>query len=385
MSASEAEVRRQTKRGARLLNASTARSRAMLFVAVFFTASAAGILFDVPRTAHTPLWSFAIYVVFSGVIGVGYIFASLWDLRLIPVLIGLNVALSMFGRWATAAARVSVLAPAEQHARLVLDTVACFICVALGYIFFVRFIHVMASSNSRLQTEMALARGIHEALVPTVCGQSGHVNYYGRSQASGAMGGDLVDVFEGPDGTTFYLVDVAGHGVGAGVLMAMLKSVARAALADGATLETLLNGLNRTVRELGNPGTFATCACLHISHSGQAHYALAGHLPILQRRATSGNVAELFVGGPMLGLQERDHYESEVVDAVAGDDFLIISDGLTEVFQRDGREFGMEGVRVAAFSALPATPKDLAEKVIAGAARYGEQLDDQTVLFVRIT
>jgi hypothetical protein len=41
---------------------------------------------------------------------------------------------------------------------------------------------------------------IHDALVPTVSGRSGNAEYYGRSQASGAMGGDLVDVFEG--GTT---------------------------------------------------------------------------------------------------------------------------------------------------------------------------------------
>jgi stage II sporulation SpoE-like protein len=378
-------VRWQTKRGARLWEASTARSRVMLFGALFFTASTAGVLFDVPRTTHTPLWSFAIYVVLSGMIGVAYAFASLWDLRLIPLVMGLNIALSTFGYWATLAARATMLAPAEQHARLVLDAIACSAFVALGYVFFVRFIHVMAQSNSRLQTEMALARGIHEALVPTVYGQSDHTDYYGRSQASGAMGGDLVDAVEGAEGTTFYLVDVAGHGVGAGVLMAMLKSVARAALAGGATLEALLNGLNRTVHELGRPGTFATCACLRVSRSGQVHYALAGHLPILRRRAGSGDVSELRIGGPMLGLQEPERFESATVEAATGDLFLLLSDGLTEIFQRGGRELGMEGIKAVAFTDDPATPKELAERVIASAARYGQQLDDQTVLFVRIT
>jgi stage II sporulation SpoE-like protein len=378
-------MRWQTKRGARLWKATSARSRAMLFGALFFTASTAGILLDVPRTTHTALWSFALYVALSGAIGVAYAFASLWDLRLIPLVLGLNIALSAFGRWATAAARVTVLAPAEQHARLVLDAIACFFCVALGYVFFVRFIHIMARSNSGLQAEMALARGIHETLVPTVCGQADHADYYGRSQASGAMGGDLVDVFEGADGTTFYLVDVSGHGVGAAVLMAMLKSVARAALAGGATLEALLNGLNRTVHELGSPGKFATCACLHVSHTGQAHYALAGHLPILRRQARSGDVSQLRVGGPMLGLQDREQYESAIVEAAVGDVFVLLSDGLTEVFQRDGREFGMAGITAAAFADDATTPKELAERVIASAARHGQQLDDQTVLLVRIT
>lgn len=378
-------MRWQSKRGERLWKASSARSRVMFACAVFFTFSALGVLVDVPRPTHTPLWSFAIYVALFGAIGVAYVFGTLWDLRLIPAAIGLQIALSMFADWATEVARVTALAPAEQHARLVMDAIACFFFVIIGYTFFVRFIHIMVRSHARLQTEVTLAKGIHDALVPTVSGQSDHADYYGRSQASGAMGGDLVDVFEGSGGTTFYLVDVSGHGVGAGVLMAMLKSAARAALAGGATLPALLNGLNRTVHELGRPGTFATCACLHVSRSGQTHYALAGHLPILQRRASSGEVSELLVGGPLLGLQERGQYESVIVEAAAGDVFLLLTDGLTEVFQRDGREFGMDGIRAAAFADGPAAPKELAEKVIASAAHYGQQLDDQTVLFVRIT
>ncbi len=378
-------MRWQSKRGERLWNSTSARSRIMFACAIFFTFSALGVLVDVPRPTHTPLLTFAIYVAFFGAIGVAYVFATLWDLRLIPVAIALHVAISMFADWATAAARVATLAPAEQHTRLVMDAIGCFVFVMLGYTFFVRFIHVMVRGHARLQTEMVLAKGIHEALVPTVSGQSGHAEYYGRSQTSGAMGGDLVDVFEGPTGTTFYLVDVSGHGVGAGVLMAMLKSAARVALAGGASLPELLSGLNRTVHELGRPGTFATCACLHVNHSGQAHYSLAGHLPILRRRGSTGEVVELLAGGPMLGLQDRVEYESAIAEAAAGDIFLLLTDGLTEVFQGDGREFGLGGIKAAAFANGAAAPSEIAEAVIASAARYGQQLDDQTVLIVRIT
>ena len=69
--------------------------------------------------------------------------------------------------------------------------------------------------------------------------------------------------------------------------------------------------------------------------------------------------------------------------SLAGDVFLIITDGLTEVFRRDGREFGMDGVR-AAFDGGTDSPEELTERVLAGAARYGRQLDDQTVLAVRL-
>jgi serine phosphatase RsbU (regulator of sigma subunit) len=378
-------MRWQSKRGARFWKATSVRSRVLFGVAVFFMFGAMGVLVDVAQPAHTPLWSLAVYVALLGVVGVSYVFATLWDLRLVPVAIGLHAAVSSFAKWATAGTRVSVFAPAEQHTRLVLDAFATLLFVVISYGLFMRFMHSVVRGHARLQTEMDLAKGIHDALVPVVSGRSNHADYYGRSQASGAMGGDLVDVFEGPDGTTFYLVDVSGHGVGAGVLMAMLKSASRAALAGGATLPVLLRDLNRTVHELGRPGTFATCVCLHVSRAGQAHYALAGHLPILHRHAGTGEVSELVVGGPLLGFGADARYESIAVEHAAGDTFMLLTDGLTEIFQRDGSEFGMDGVRAAAFADGAIALKETADAVFAGAARYGQQLDDQTVLLVRLT
>jgi serine phosphatase RsbU (regulator of sigma subunit) len=377
-------MRWQSKRGARFWKATSVRLRVIFAVAVFFMSGAMGVLVDVAQPAHTPLWTFALYVALVGVVGVAYVLATLLDLRLIPAAVALHVGVSTFAHWATATARVSVLAPAEQHTRLVLDVVAILSFVVISYSLFMRFMHAVVRGHARLQAEMTLAKGIHEALVPSVSGRSGDADYYGRSHASGVMGGDLVDVFEGPQGTTFYLVDVSGHGVGAGVLMAMLKSASRAALAGGATLPVLLRDLNRTVHELGRPGTFATCACLQVSPSGQAHYALAGHLPILHRHAGSGEVSELVVGGPLLGFEAEARYESVVVEHAAGDAFLLLSDGLTEIFHRDGNEFGMDGVRSAAFANGVIALKETADRVFASAARYGQQLDDQTVLLVRV-
>jgi serine phosphatase RsbU (regulator of sigma subunit) len=233
-----------------------------------------------------------------------------------------------------------------------------------------------------LSTEVTLARRIHDALVPTMSGRSACASYYGRSQASGAIGGDLVDVVEHPGGTTFYVVDVSGHGVAAGVLMAMLRSAARSALADGASLSTLLAHLNRTICELDRPALFATGAALHVANTGEVDYALAGHLPIFQRRV-DGTVSTLDVGGPPLGLSPNQSYVATRSRANPGDVFLIITDGLTEVFQPGSREFGIEGVRRSAFE-QDGAPADMAERVIAAAAKFGKQLDDQSVLVVKI-
>ena len=373
----------QSKRGRRLWAATSLRSRVLLLLALFFTASALAVLLDVPRPIHPPAAYLAAYAALFGIMAAVFGLATLVDLRLAIVGIALNVTVGVFGSWATHAEGATPALPAAEHLRLRGDTIAAVTCVLLGYFFFIRFIHTMARRHSVLNTEVVLAKRIHEALVPVVSGRSGRADYYGRSQASGAIGGDLVDVIEGPTGTTLYVADVSGHGVAAGVLMAMLKSAARTALADGASLTSLLAHLNRSVCELGRPGTFATCALLHLDHAGGMEYVLAGHLPILRRRAGSGEVSELDHGGPPLGLAESERYESARVDAAPGDVFLIITDGLTEVFRRDGRDFGIDGVRTV-FDGGPVSPRELTERVLAGASRYGRQLDDQTVLAVRL-
>jgi hypothetical protein len=375
-------MRWRTKRGDRFWAASTRRSRIFFALAIFCTFAGLSTLFDIARPTHAPLWVLAVYMAVTGVVAVGYAFAALWDYRLLPLAIAFQVGLSLLGTWATSPDRAQQLPESAEHRRLVTDATICFALVALGYSFSVRFIHMLARGHAELRTEVTLARRIHDALVPTVSGRSGRAVYYGRSLASGAIGGDLVDVVEHPGGTTFYVVDVAGHGVAAGVLMAMLRSAARAALADGATVSGLLRHLNRTICELDRPALFATCAVLHLGRAGDVQYALAGHLPILKRCA-SGAIEALDAGGPPLGLGATREYQGKTIHANEGDVFLIITDGLTEVFQSGGREFGVEGIRRSAFESDGA-PADVAERVIAAAAKFGKQLDDQSVLVVEV-
>lgn len=246
-----------------------------------------------------------------------------------------------------------------------------------------RSIHGLARGHSVLHTEVQLARGIHDALSPPVHGRTGRIEYYGRSRPSGTIGGDLVDVVERADGIVLYVVDVSGHGIQAAVLMAMLKSTARTALAGGADLPALLAHFNRTICELDRPAIFATCASLAFERSGSVRYALAGHPPMLLRRA-SGAVCELAEGSPPLGLNAGAGYAVTPIDLAAGDELLVVTDGLTEVFGSDGRELGIEGVREAAFAQRDGTPLATVDRVVAAAARYGRQLDDQTALAVRV-
>jgi phosphoserine phosphatase RsbU/P len=69
-------------------------------------------------------------------------------------------------------------------------------------------------------------------------------------------------------------------------------------------------------------------------------YVRAGHVPPFLRRA-GGAVEQLdAAGGLPLGLMEDAVHKSAAVDLGPGDQFLIISDGVTEAMDPSGELFG---------------------------------------------
>ncbi len=85
--------------------------------------------------------------------------------------------------------------------------------IAAGYAFFSWFIRTEGARTLRLSEEMRLAARIHESLVPDIHIKTDRVEVFARSRASTEMGGDLIDVVSGDDGSiSLYLADVSGHG-----------------------------------------------------------------------------------------------------------------------------------------------------------------------------
>ena len=72
-------------------------------------------------------------------------------------------------------------------------------------------------------------------------------------------------------------------------------------------------------------------------------------------------------------------------DSAPGDLLVLVTDGLTEVFDAGDREFGLEGLkRVLAASA--AQPLDeIGRRLLAASRAHGRQMDDQTLLLIRKT
>jgi hypothetical protein len=260
----------------------------------------------------------------------------------------------------------------------------------LSYVFFVAYIRREGKITTRMANELELAHGIQVTLVPPVTLRSACFDVYGISRPSEKVGGDLVDALSLPNGDVVaYLADIAGHGLQAGILMGMVKTATRTALLDVGerdphrTLPLLLDRLNTVLPEVKEPQMYATFAGFRLNSDGSVFYALAASPPILHWHAAGQTLSHTDEPQFPLGLLPVPKFDGETLQTVPGDLVVVATDGILEVCNKPGEEFGVERLKdVIAANAGDRLP-ELAGKILAAARRFGPQLDDQTILILR--
>jgi hypothetical protein len=355
-------------------------SKAKLYAAIFFIFATFGVLWDIGTSIQRP-WHLLIgWILFSGAVAVGYAWAFTTGLRRLFIVVPLSVVIPFSLEHASRALGLSTADPTGGQLIHMIVGVVMFVT---GYIFFVSFINGEGARNLRLQTEVALAERIHNSLVPPVALRTSTIELRGLSSSSSEVGGDLLDAAVDGQRVCVSVADVSGHGVQAGLMMGMIKSAVRMKLPYGDDVRDLIADLNRVTLEVKAPDVFVTAAFMRFDESHQAQVALAGHPPILHYRKSDGGVHQIASEHPPLGILDGLEYTSSTIDFESGDVFLILTDGLTEVFNAAGEEFGDEPIETL-LQQNAGKPLEEIEAAILDAVRaFGPQDDDQTLLLAR--
>jgi sigma-B regulation protein RsbU (phosphoserine phosphatase) len=231
---------------------------------------------------------------------------------------------------------------------------------------------------------MALAQEIHESLVPPIDLRTPACEVLGDSQPSSEMGGDLLDFRHDGEALTLIVADVSGHGVAAGVMMAMLKSALHSAMRRAADLGALARDANSVLHGLVASGKFATFAALCVRPGREVEYALAGHLPIYWFRADVAALEELPNEHLPLAVMEESDCTSRIIRVGKGDLLVLLTDGFTETANAAGELFGEERIRRILRDAADRPLPEVRAQLVRECAAFGPREDDQTVLLVRI-
>jgi hypothetical protein len=362
-----------------------AGSFAIVLAAVFFTFASLGLLVDVLTQGRMSIGHLIYTTLVAGGSASAYVWCGTRARKWFPLAVFAQLSFLLLSSYLFPTSSSPVDPETLRH-RLTLDVTAVIACIALGYMLFISFIMREGVTTVSLRTEMRLAREIHQSLVPPIAASVAGFEVCGVSIPSGAVGGDLVDFIEDGDGAWLgYVADVSGHGVPAGLLMGMVKSATRTRLLSPASLSALLDDLNQIVFDVKRPNMFVTFAAVRGGSGGPLELALAGHLPLLHLRRDAATVEELSVPAIPLGVVDTHTFESRTFECEPGDLLALVTDGLSEVFDRHDREFGLDGLKRALVELAGRPLPEIRDELLARVDAHGPRLDDQTLLLMRRT
>lgn len=353
--------------------------RYLIFVAaIFFLFSGIGFIIDLLSEGSYSEPLLLINVIYSGIVAVFYVYSFTKNLKFLPFTIIFQIVAGMY-IWKGA----DPLPLSEFPQRAIVDAYGILVTLVLGYILLVVFINKEGLRNFRLQAEMDLAQELHSNLVPKIEIVNKRFEIFGISNPTDEVGGDLIDCLENETSHTCYIADVSGHGVAAGSLMGMFKSTVRVLLNKDESLRSILCETSRTIYHLKKKNMFLTCAFLKFNTDQTVEFSTAGHLPILRLPSDSNSFEELIIKQlPIAAIKDISYTTSSTVYS-KNDLFILLTDGITETTDKENVDFGMENVKQVVLDNRHGELSHIYKKLNDKLASYGQQKDDQTILFVR--
>ncbi len=368
------------------------KARVLALLGVFFLFSTIGFSMDVMQLGRQRIPALIIAVALNGIFAMGYaaagtIFGKFRWWAMVAIFIAQNIAMSLIYVVLPVPALPTAMNAADighlQH-RMLFTSYASIAAMVLGYSCFMWVMITEGRRYFRAHAEIELASEIHRTLVPVIDETVRGFEFYGRSVPSGEVGGDLIDVVHDDRGWIAYVADVSGHGVAPGVVMAMVKSAARMRLSSDGNSAGLMESLNSVLCSVTKPEMFVTFAYL-ASSGDRLHcaYSLAGHPAILHYHAATAEFSEVTCSNLPLGMFDHQQYASSSVESDPGDIFLLLTDGVIEIENSKGEEFGLEGVKAVVRQHAGSSLPIIFQRLLDATKHQGHASDDQSVLIVR--
>ncbi len=245
----------------------------------------------------------------------------------------------------------------------------------------------------RIAQEMEAAAQIQRSFLPkedlALPGQD-KFDLYATMQPAKDVGGDFYDYFMAADGKlAFAIGDVSGKGVPAALFMSVSRTVLRTVAFEVIEPGPVLTRVNGILARDNSEGMFVTVfyGVLDLE-TGVLSFSSAGHDD--SYLLTGRNGAEIVrYMGPAIGLIDGSEYPTVSRHLTNGDAIFLLTDGITEAFNIDGRVFTAERLeKLVSTGCDRSSAKAIVETVTKEVAAFSdgtEQSDDITCVAVQFT
>ncbi len=241
-------------------------------------------------------------------------------------------------------------------------------------------------SEKIMELELGQASEIQQTLLPDAPPSFPGFDLAGLNICCRTVGGDYYDFLPYQDGRLGLAVgDVSGKGMPAALMMSSLQARVQMLRETMPQPDEAVARLNRNLAERCPVGKFITFFFGLLQPSGVFEYSNAGHnYPILLR--AGGRIQELRGNGMVMGLFQNSSYPLHSITLEPGDLLALYSDGVTEAYDENQKEFGEEGLARFLAQNRHLACKNLADHLVEHVRNWHGSpsfTDDFTVLLVK--
>lgn len=210
-----------------------------------------------------------------------------------------------------------------------------------------------AIENERYKEELQIAQRVQQSLLPQILHHNEHFEIYGFSEAADEVGGDYYETKKLNDHTfAIIIADVSGKGTSAAFNMSQMKGVFHSLVLSNPSPSEFIEKANMALGSCLERNHFITASYLILDTEKQEiSYCRAGHCPTLYYSHVDQQASYHSSGGLGLGIIRSDQYKAYIHESElnygSGDVVLLFTDGIIEAKNKNGEEFGYEGLKVA--------------------------------------
>ncbi len=260
------------------------------------------------------------------------------------------------------------------------------LCWAISGTLFVLLLLMELRDKLDLKRDLEIAREIQLALVPSGKLRKNTVSIFSQMRTANTVGGDYDDIIElGDNRRGIVMGDVAGKGMPAALLMALLQGSLRTLITAGLRGAELVRRVNEYLCDNIPADKLVTLFYGELDTvTGDLRYVNGGHnAPYFVR---PGQTAErLRSTSIVLGVLRDATFETQEARLEPGQRLLLFTDGLTEAFNAKDEEYGEERLEAFLQKNPSLSQEDLVTRMIRDVLAYCDPAlpgDDMTIMSV---
>ncbi len=250
-------------------------------------------------------------------------------------------------------------------------------------------LHRELLSKKRLEQEISIAREIQKSFLPAQNPQIKGFEVAGLNLPSRLVSGDHYDFIKIVEGQWGLVIgDVSGKGIPSALIMASFRASLLAEIRNNYSIRTIMAKVNQLLWESTDSNQFVTAFYGVLDEKRRLlTFCNAGHTPGLLIHS-DGSSTRLETGGLILGAFEDASYWEGYVQIQPNEILLLYTDGVTEIYDEDEEEFGVERLLELASTHRSSSAQEITllvkEKILEFAANRTIQ-DDFTLLVLKST